>query len=100
MNHFLVLSWEDWLSIPTLVVRLLVTVAHDIPKVYQRMGILPFTRAHQKREQAPSFKRQSSVSRVLPLQEGSPPEAKKTSLLTKAQKRNSKLYHKVPNKET
>ena len=38
-----VLSWEYWLSIPTLVVRLLVTIAHDIPKVYRvREVILGF----------------------------------------------------------
>ena len=44
MKHFLfrrqVLNWEYLLSIPSLLVRLLVTVANDIPKIYRRLIVL------------------------------------------------------------
>lgn len=44
MNHFLfrkqVLNWEYLLSIPSLLVRLPVTVANDIPEVYRAREVI------------------------------------------------------------
>ena len=44
MKHFLfrkqVLNWEYLLSIPSLLVRLPVTVANDIPKVYRAREVI------------------------------------------------------------
>ena len=44
MKHCLfrrqVLNWEYLLSIPSLFVRLLVTVANDIPKVYRAREVI------------------------------------------------------------
>ena len=44
MKHFLfrrqVLNWEYLLSIPSLLVRLLVTVANDIPKIYRAREVI------------------------------------------------------------
>jgi len=44
MKHFLfrrqVLNWEYLLSIPSLLVWLLVTVANDIPKIYRAREVI------------------------------------------------------------